>query len=469
VAESGYLLVLVLVFGSIFITIVGSFVGYIVTQNQVVNFRHEQQRATDIAESGLNYYKWFLAHNPGDVTNGTGGPGPYVQQYTDPVTALPIGEFSLEISSSTYCGELSSIDITSTGHTYDNPAAKAIVRGRYARPTVAGYHMITNSGVNFSSAGVVTGPVHSNQGIRMEKAHNSVVSSGLTDWWCDSGFGCSPSATVDGVFTTGALANPSLFSFPVAPIDFGGITLNLAQMQDKAENYPGGIYIPPAGGSRQGYWLRFLPGNQLSVRRVNTKTAEPGGLAWGYYYNKINGTSPYATYTIDPACPVIFVEDQIWIEGQIDTKVTVAAADVDTPGEDPSVIINADLTYGSPDAGLLVVAEDNVILGFENVDTTPEDVVVNGIFIAQNGSFRRNNHNVGGMPAAWTSNRILDSLTINGTIVSANRPGYNYGSPLTSGYITVSNSYDIDLIFDPPPFTPYTSDVYQFFNWRQDG
>ena len=69
IKQAGYLLILVLVFGSIFGVILSSFISYIVTQNQLVNFRYEQQRATEIAEAGLNYYRWHLAHFPADVTS----------------------------------------------------------------------------------------------------------------------------------------------------------------------------------------------------------------------------------------------------------------------------------------------------------------------------------------------------------------------------------------------------------------
>ncbi len=461
--KSGYLLVIVLVFGGIFTLIVTSFVGYIVTQSQVVNFRYEQQRAADIAEAGLNYYRWYLAHYPGDFTNGTGLPGPYVMTYKDPEGA-DIGEYSLSIASSTYCGEVSTVDIESTAHTYANPQAVAVVRGRYARPSVASYYSITNQGTYFSSAGTITGPIHSNQGIRMDKAHNSTVNSGMATWACGSAFGCSPTTTVNGVYTTSALSNPALFNFPAAPIDFAGITIGLATMQDKAQN-EGGIYLPDSGG--QGYHLIFKAGDRVEVRRVNSKRAEPHGFAWGYYMNVINGSSFVGEYDIDPACPVIFVEDQIWVEGRIDSKVSVAAADVDTVGEDPSIIIQDNLTYGSSDAGLLMVAERDVIIGLE----ISEAAQLNGIFVAQTGNFRRNQYDTGSMPNSWDSHVIKDSLRINGTIISANRPGYNYssGSTLISGFTTVTSTYDINQVYNPPPFTPYTSDVYQFISWRQDG
>jgi hypothetical protein len=460
--NAGYLLVLVLVFGSIFTVIVAGFIGYIITQNQVVNFRHEQQRATDIAEAGLNYYRWFLAHYPGDVTNGTGLPGPYVMQYKDPEGDY-IGEYSLEVASSTYCGIVSSIDIASTGHTYVDPSASVTVRGRYSRPSVASYYSITNAGSYFASAGTVTGPIHSNQGIRMDKAHNSTVSSGLSSWWCDSTFGCSPSGNRNGVFTTNALSNPALFEFPTPPIDFNGITIGLAQIQERAQN-AGGIYLPDSG--KAGYHLIFKSGNRVEVRRVNSKQNEPHGYAWGYHMNILNGTSLIGEYNINPDCPVIFVEDQVWVEGQIDSKVTLAAADVDTLGVDPSIIINNNITYGTADAGFLAVAESDILIGL----VVPNNLHLNGIFVAQTGKFGRNQYG-SYIPNSWYSYIIRSSLTINGSIISFNRSGYNYnsGSTLVSGFQNVVSSYDVNQIYDPPPFTPYTSDVYQFMRWRQDG
>lgn len=461
--SKGYLLVLVLVFGAMFTLVISSFVGYIVTQNNLVNFRFEQQRATEIAEAGLNYYKWYLAHYPGDSTNGTGLPGPYVHVYEDPEDG-PIGEFSLSIASSSYCGDVASIDITSTGHTYVDPSAVAVVSGRYSRPTVASYSFVTNSGVWYGPTSVTNGPIHSNQGIRMEAAHNSVVSSGQADWLCNSSYGCSPSATVDGVYTTSGNANPSLFSFPVAPINFAGITLDLADIQNKAE-FGGGLYFGPSGKS--GYHVIFRAGNQVEVRRVNSKQNEPNGYAWGRYMNILKGTSLVGIYDIDPACPVIFVEDQVWLEGEVAGKVTIAAADIDSVGVDPSIILNDNITYSTANAGLLAVAEYDMLIGL----VVPDDMELNGIFVAQTGHFGRNYYNTS-MPNAWEQYIIRNSLTMNGTIVSNNRAGYNWvysNGNLASGFTSSASSYDVSQIYNSPPYTPITSDVYTFFNWRQDG
>jgi len=124
-APSGFFLVVVLIYGAIFFTMSSAFIGYIVTQSKVVEQRYHLDLASDIAEAGLNYYKWYLAHYPNDVTNGTGLPGPYVHTYYDPEGGA-IGEFSLNIASTTYCGDIASIDVSSTGSVYGSTIERTI-------------------------------------------------------------------------------------------------------------------------------------------------------------------------------------------------------------------------------------------------------------------------------------------------------------------------------------------------------
>ena len=80
----GYLMLLAIVFGSVFLTVLGALTGFVLTQNRVQTNATASARATAIAEAGLEYYRWFLAHNPTDLQNGTGLPGPYIIPYNDP-------------------------------------------------------------------------------------------------------------------------------------------------------------------------------------------------------------------------------------------------------------------------------------------------------------------------------------------------------------------------------------------------
>ena len=181
--------------------------------------------------------------------------------------------------------------------------------------------------------------------------------------------------------------------------------------------------------------------------------------------NILNGTSLVGTYNINPNCPVIYIEDQVWLEGQVEGKVTLAAADVDTAGVNPSIILNNNITYVTPDSGLLAVGEYDVLVGL----VVPNNMILNGIFIAQTGRFGRNFYNTS-MPNAWEQYIIRNSLTINGTVVSYNRAANTYftNGAIVSGFTTRNTSYDTNQVLDPPPYTPISSDVYTFFNWRQD-
>lgn len=457
--KSGYLLVLILVFGAIFVSIITAFVGFVVTQHraQVINYNREQ--AIDIAEAGLNYYKWFLAHNPGNVTNGTGVAGPYVGVYSDPEVG-PLGTYSLTVASSSACGQVTAVDITSTGNTYAEPNFGRTVYGRYAQPTVAEYAYIINSNVWAGADRVIVGPYHSNGGIRMDGINNSTVSSGQSTWSCTPSFGCSPTTTRAGVF--GAGPNYDLWSYPSAPINFTGITVNLADMQNKAQNM-GGRYFGPSG--RAGYHIIFKADGTFDVRRVNSKQNEPNGYAWGQQMNILNGTTLIGNYPIPNGCAVIYVEDQVWLEGVVKGKVTLAVADVDTIGRDPSIILNNNITYADTNSGLLAIGEYDVLIGLE----VPDDMILNGIFMAQTGRFGRN-HYVPSMPAAWRVYIKRNSLTLNGTIVSNGREGTKWVSSTgvyLSGFNTRYNSYDRGLVSNPPPLTPKTSDTYEFIEWRE--
>jgi hypothetical protein len=459
-SEKGYLLVLVLVFGGIFFMMATAFVGYIVTQSRLTQVKYHKERALDIAEAGLDYYKWFLAHNPGDTTNGTGTAGPYIHTYSDPEGSA-IGEFSLDIASSTACGEVYAIDITSTGHTIEEPNIERTVYARYARPTVAEFAYILNSNVWAGADRVIVGPYHSNGGIRMDGTNNSTVSSGQETWNCTTSYGCTPAdGTADGVVGNGP--NNELWSFPTAPINFTGITVDLAAMQDKAQNQ-GGLYFGPS--TKAGYHVIFKSNGTFDVRRVNSKENEPSGYAWGRYMNILKGTSLIGNYPIPKGCAVLYFEDQVWLEGVVNGKVTVAVADVDTTSVDPSIIINNNITYANATSGLLAIGEYDVLIGL----TVPDNMTINGIFIAQNGHFGRNHYDTS-MPNAWEEYIKRNSLTMNGTIVSNGREGTKWVNGLgvyTSGFNTRYNSYDRDLVADPPPLTPDVSDTYEFIEWRE--
>jgi len=461
-SQAGQLLVLVLVLGSVFLIIISSFISSVIAQSQVVEFRFQQQQAGDIAEAGLNYYKWYLAHNSGDISGGG------VYEYTDPESGR-IGEYELDVTGNSYCGQISSIEVESTGRTDANPDAVAIISAKYKQPTVAEYSFITNSATWYGDSRVITGPVHSNQGVKMDGFHNSIVGSGQSTWTCTSSFGCTPTlSNAPGVHTNSGNATPGLFQSGVDPIDFLGLTIDLAQMRTSAQ--ADGVYYGPTSGS--GYRAIFQSDGTVDVYRVtNTPSYTSFSSTEGYHNyerNVIFNQTFLATEVIDPGCPVLFFEDKLWIEGVIEQKVAVAAG-LNTSNAQNNIVINNNVTYQSgTDAGLLAIAEDDVDIGF----VVPDNMTVNGIYIAQNGRFGRNHYEYAHFSNYYDQFISRNSLTRLGSVVSSGRVGTEWSNGLgahISGFRNRFISFDRNQIDNPPPLTPSTNDVYELQDWRQEG
>jgi len=474
--QNGYLLIFVLIFSSVLFTIISSFITFIVVQSKVVTARVQFEQAGQIAEAGLNYYKWFLAHYPNDTTNGTGLPGPYVGVYSDPEGG-EIGEYSLSIANSMYCGEVASLTVESTGHTYENPSVTRTIKARYARPTVADYAFVLNSSVWAGPDRVITGPYHSNGGVRMDGTNDSVVTSQLTSWTCTDSFGCNPAGSRSGVFTTTSNANTALFAYPAAPINFAGISVDLAQLKQRAQTGGGRYFAPISNNSnRFGYGVEFNANGTVTVRRVTgtanyySYTTENG---WQQERNVVNSANIIETFTPPANCPVLFFEDKVWLSGAVRDKVTVVSANLINPNVSNSIILNGNITYTSPTtSGLLAIAQQDVLIGLD----VPDTMYINGIFIAQNGQYGRN-HYCNSTTYCTSQQRLPGSLQgyvtrtaeiMNGTIVSNGRVGTQWvsGETTVSGFLNRYNTYDRNLVSDPPPFVPVTSDVYRFSDWQ---
>lgn len=466
----GVTVILVLVFMGVFTIIMGTVASYTLTQSKVARAKLAQEEAFAIAEAGLEYYRWFLAHNPGDLQNGTGAAGPYMYTVDDP-EGDTLGTATLSISGNEACGETQQIDITSEGVSNTDPQFSRTLSSRYARPSVAQFSYIINGNVWVGGDRTISGPYHSNGGIRMDGTSNADVTSSVADWLCTSSFGCSPDQTVDGVWGSGV--DPALWDYPVPQVDFAGIVVDMTELKDHA--LADGLHFTGAAGrsGRKGYRLNFLADGTVDVYRViNTS------YNWSIHVDDINGgwKQDYHTitqenfidnYTIPDGCPVIFVEDKIWIEGTVKGKITVASADFLGSSFETDVIINDSIDYAGPegDDGLTVIAENSILIPPE----VPTDMSLRGIFVAQGGYFGRN------LYACWDAPYDKrNTLTINGTIVSNERVGTKWTYSTSgcsnewSGFETRINAYDRLLATDPPAFTPAASENHTFTTWREE-
>ncbi len=466
----GSVTLLVLVFGGIFFTLFIALSGFVIVQNRIQDITRAHAEAFNIAEAGLSYYRWFLSHFPGNTTNGTGHSGPYVSTYDDPEGGAA-GTYSLSVIDNSTCGVVQSIDVTSTGIPSDSSDVSSILVARYAKPSVTVYSYIINSSVWAGADRIINGPYHSNGGVRMDGTTNAPVTSSLSTWDCTDNFGCSPEQhSAPGVVGTGG--NQNLWNYPTPQVDFSGIAANFSTLKTTAQT--SGIYLPRYSTSSGkhpnpniGYHLIFNSNGTITVNKVtsvDTLTVNPINTTDGSSdYTLINNESPYETVTLPSQCGLVFVEDNTWIEGIIPNKVTVVVAGVIDTSFKPDVVLTDNLTYAATDGtdGLTVIGEHNVLIAPDS----PQNMTLNGIFVAQSGAFGRNRYDCS------KSYEPRGTLTILGTTVSNLRTGTRWengcGSGNYAGYQTRIDAFDRQNLTNPPPFTPFTSTQWQFVDWQQ--
>ena len=98
-------MLLVIVFGGIFLAMLTAFSSFVLVENRAQDISRSRAEAFGIAEAGLDYYRWFLSHFPGDMTNGTGQSGPYTIPYSDPEGGIT-GTYTLSIVGNNSCGTI---------------------------------------------------------------------------------------------------------------------------------------------------------------------------------------------------------------------------------------------------------------------------------------------------------------------------------------------------------------------------
>ena len=304
----GSMLVSILVITGLLVTLGMLALQFIITQNNATNQRVDRERALQIAEAGVEYYRWHLAHVPDDFEDGTGAAGPYVHNYED-VSGNVIGTFSLSITPPPSGSTV--VTIQSVGQLTNKPGSKRTVTIRQGIPSFTQWAVVANADMRFGVGTEVFGPIHSNGGIRFDGlAHNLVTSyrstyddpdhSGNDEYAVhthdtDTGAG----STINDTFRAleappnPVPARPDVFEagrqFPVPRVDFNAITVDLQNMKTLA--LANGIHLLPSGG--QGYHVTFRTDGKVDMRVVNTQLRcqyNSGGnwRDYGYCSNNFN-------------------------------------------------------------------------------------------------------------------------------------------------------------------------------------
>lgn len=445
-----YLLVIIFVFSIMMLPIV----TLVVYKMKVLATTIDREKSLQIAEAGINYYQWHLAHYPNDYKDGTNVAGPYVHTYADYDTQQTIGQFSLEIVPPPIGSTI--ITIKSTGWTNENPNIKKTIAAKYGIPSLARYSFLSNDIIWIGSDEMVSGQLQSNNGVRFDGVGNAPIQSAKTTYACSTHQGCATPTTKNGVWGSASQTVKNFWQFPVPAVDFSSLTSNLATAKSSAQS--AGLYLAPSG--KKGYSLVFNSNGTVSIYKVTRTSTNPTG--WDVSGVSHDEGTDYSTRSLQstvniPANGIIYVEDNTWVEGTVNGRVMVVAAILPyNSGTAPTIYIPNNIIYTAKDGSsvLGLLAQKDIVVTYN----APTNLEIDGALIAQNGAIQ----------FFYYPGNIKNSIVIFGSIMTFNQWTWtwvNGSGTVLAGFRNTNDTYDNNLLYSPPPSFPISASGYQLLNW----
>jgi len=448
-----YLIIVIFIFSVLMVPLLGIVLGQI----NYLKTSVAKEQALQIAEAGINYYQWRLSHFPGDYQDGTGASGPYVHSYTDKDVQEIIGSFSLEITPPLTGSTI--ITIKSTGWTDKYPNIKKTITVSYGIPSLAEYSFLSNSYIWIGQNETVSGRLRSNNGIRFDGYTNAPVQSAKETYECPSNQGPPCPANKDGVWGLAPIFVRKFWEFPVPSTDFSTITYDFSSLKSLAQS--GGIYLPPS--NKKGYSIVFKSNGTVDIYKVTSLRYNPSGQD----INKVP-RSEYTDYDNRslqfnrniPSSGIIYVEDKVWVEGNVKGRAMVAAGLLPyNYSSAPTIYIPNNIIYSTKDGSdvLGLIAQKDIVVTYH----APDDLEINAALVAQNGSAQ----------FFYYNGNKKDSITTYGSIISFGQWTWSWvngSNALVSGYRDTYSNYDANLLYGPPPSFPLSTSGYKQLDWKSN-
>ena len=462
-----------------------SMLKYISSQLTFSFNRGEKEQSFQIAEAGIYWYRWYLAHEVSGRTAAqikdfwqTGNPygvnAPYIVEYSDP-EAGPVGEYKIEVQPPDVNSTI--VIVKSTGWTYKDPSVIRTIQVRFRRPSWSEYTVLANDVMRFGPGTQIFGKIHSNNGIRMDGTAYNVVSSaigsyddpdhnGNNEFAVHTHVNPPPGSGINDTFRA-AEASPSTVAnradvfqagrqFPVPAVDFNGVLSDLSFMKTESKIAGHGLYFD---NSNYGRHIIFKNNGTMDVKKVTAYDADVfdknGNMTRKGTYS-ISTESSATSYTI-PSGGIIFVEDNVWIEGTVkNKKVTVVAADLLGGAKTSIYVGNNNLLYTYFDGRDIIglIAQKDI----EVIKNSLDNLTIDAALLAQTGRVGR---------AYYSSINPIDhksSITINGSMATDLRYGFAYTDG--TGYTNRILNFDNNLLYYPPPYFP-TGTEYSIDLWEE--
>lgn len=466
--KKGAIIVYILMIASISVTILTGLVIFVTSNQKSSSNEVSRQKALHFAESGVYYYRWYLAHsldgkNQSQVKDfwENGDPVGVNSVYNRVLknsAGEAVGEFELNVEPPEINSTI--VLIEATGWTYKHPNIKRKIKARFRKPSWSEYSILANDFMRFGSGTNVFGPIHSNNGIRFDGVANNVVTSSVESYIDpDSGL------IKPGVWTSQSNESQVFLAgkkFPVPVIDFNGVISDLSLIKQEAET--GGVYLDQdIYQEEECLWLRVgrvwryicsineedILGFHLTLRTDDKIEVRK---VLGYENTRYNIIEEVELEIINfPSNGLIFSNKHLWVDGQINTaRLTIATADL-TSSEENNIYINNDILYTNYDGSDIIglIAENNIKVGYYSEN----NLEIDGALLAQKGKVGRD----------YYSGNYKSEITIRGSIATNKRYGFAYTDG--TGYDIRNLYFDNNLTYYPPPYFP-TGTVYKLDLWE---
>jgi Tfp pilus assembly protein PilX len=515
--QAGFVLPMLLSF-IIAISIVLSAVSLLLSANfQAANYTSDSQKALSIAESGINYYLWHLNHNPTDFRDGKNTPntpdpvkgyGPYTHNYVDD-NSKTTGTYTLWIKPQ---GNGSTVTTVRSEARLSGSNFTRTVEARMGAQSFAAYSVLSDSALWFGNNEAANGPVHSNQGVRMDGDSKDIVSSANATYVPPSNLGGNGSTSRPGVWCDSSITAPVNCNtrtkvdwlYPQPYVDFNQVTSSLCTIKRTAFSADASTssmatnsnacnftpanrtsaYIPRLSTSfsaTKGYMIELLPTNSYNLYRVNSQDDRQPNYLNALSLQSVQSNIPIGTDG------VIFVEDNVWVRSSptFSGRVTIGAGRLASTSQEASITIADDLLYGTKngsDVIGLISEQDVEIAPYAPPATGAFTFEVNAAIIAQKGSvvYKLFNNDANwncslgwknsnqmfqfygsvSTRQSWTWSWLLGSSACGDSVYDS-----EYGSYI-SGFKNSNTQYDYNLLYAPPPMFPLTGG-YSILQWHE--
>lgn len=514
-SEQGFTIASVLSLLGVAVIIAGVALQVILTNFSTGARNVRSQKAFNIAEAGINYYLWHLSHNAADFKDGQTTPvtqdpqlgwGPYEHTYIDD-NAQNAGTFTLWIKPQ---GNGSTVaTVRSIGKVAGTTAIRT-VEAQVGAASFASYGLVSDTAFWFGSTETASGPIHSNQGMRLDGPSNSDATSANQTYVPPNNLG-GDGASHPGVWCHTSVTTPvncALRSkvdwrYPVVSVDFNQVSGSLCTMKKVAFSNDGAT----AALAGLGNACSQTPNTRTAAYLPQRATNGSYDIARGYLielnsngkYNlyQVNGENDQAaSYTaaltrvlvasnIDiPSSGVIFAEDNVWVRSNttFPGRVTIAAGRLATANS-AHIVVADDILYSTKNGqdAIGLVAEANVLIApYAPPSSGAFNFEVDAATLSQANSVTwpdKYRTNTSRCTRGWINNN--QTFTFYGSVAtrqtwtwiwqrgsSCGDAVFKSGTGYISGVLNNTTQYDYNLLYAPPPSFPITSG-YNILSWRE--